>query len=604
MRRMKGAAIAVTAGLLAAACSSSSHKSSEATPSAGPSSSAPSASAPATTTPAASSAPASAQASAPASSAPAASAPAGSIAPAAWKQGGTVTISNEQGQTWPCQFNPFNPAVDSESLGFVYEPLIFVDLLNNSAETPMLATGYQWSADKKSIVFTIRDGVQWSDGQPFSAADVAFTFNLMKTVPALDLYSLWSAAGLQSVTASGNQVTMTFSSVATTYFFNFADQVGIVPQHIFSAGDAAAHPDTWPDVAPIGTGPFTVSPCTANNIQYVANPHYWMPGRPYIQKVEYPAYLDNNPANLDLASGKAQWGSQFIPNIKQAYLSKSKDNNTWSPPVTNVEIFPNLDPSHKATSTLAVRQAIAAALDRTQIATIGEGGQQPAANQTGVVVPTFQKYFDSAALTASGYDKPNVAKATQLMASAGYSTSKPLKLSIITITGYTDWDASLAVIKQELKPIGIDLTVNDEAQQTYDAALYNGNFDLAYYGEAGGPSPYYEMRQILDSANTAPVGKQANSNYERYKNPAVDALFAQYPTADDAGQVAIIKQIEAAMIKDVPIIPTTESVDWFQYNTSDLQGWPTPANPYTQPAAFNVPDAEQLLLHLYSKAAQ
>ena len=446
--------------------------------------------------------------------------------------------------------------------------------------------------------------MQWSDGQPFSAADVAFTFNLMKKVPALDLYSLWTNAGLQSVAANGNQVTMTFSSVATTYFFNFADQVGIVPQHVFSAGDAAAHPDTWADAAPIGTGPFTVSPCTANNIQYVANPHYWMPGRPYIQKVEYPAYLDNNPANLDLASGKAQWGSQFIPNIKQAYLSKSKDNNTWSPPVTNVEIFPNLDPSHKATSTLAVRQAIAAAIDRTQIATIGEGGQQPAANQTGVVVPTFQKYFDSAALTASGYDKPNVAKAMQLMASAGYSPSKPLKLSIITITGYTDWDASLAVIKQELKPIGINLTVNDEAQQTYDDALYNGNFDLAYYGEPGGPSPYYEMRQILSSANTAPIGKQANSNYERYKNPAVDALFQQYPTADDAGQVAIIKQIEAAMIKDVPIIPTTESVDWFQYNTSDLQGWPTPDNPYAQPAAFNVPDAEQLLLHLYSKAAQ
>ena len=58
------------------------------------------------------------------------------------KQGGTVTISNEQGQTWPCQFNPFNPANNAESLGFVYEPLVYVDLLNNQAETPMLASGY------------------------------------------------------------------------------------------------------------------------------------------------------------------------------------------------------------------------------------------------------------------------------------------------------------------------------------------------------------------------------------------------------------------------------------------------------------------------------
>jgi peptide/nickel transport system substrate-binding protein len=112
------------------------------------------------------------------------------------------------------------------------------------------------------------------------------------------------------------------------------------------------------------------------------------------------------------------------------------------------------------------------------------------------------------------------------------------------------------------------------------------------------------MRQILYSKNSAPIGQQANSNYERYNNPTVDALFDQYPTADDAGQVAIIKKIEAAMLADVPVIPTTESVDWFQYNTSDIQGWPTPTQPYAQPAAFNVPDVEQVLLHLYSQSAQ
>jgi peptide/nickel transport system substrate-binding protein len=523
---------------------------------------------------------------------------------AARKQGGTVTISNEQGQTWPCHFNPFNPANNLESIGFVYEPLVYVDLLNNEAQTPMLASSYKWSADKTSIVLTVRDNVNWSDGQPFSAADVAFTFDLMKQNPATDLYALWTGAGLQSVVASGNKVTMTFAKPAGSYFFQFANQIGIVPQHIWSSGDPAAHPDTWADTSPVGTGPFMVSPCAPNNIQYTANPKYWQAGKPYIQKIEYPAYLDNGPANLDLASGKAQWGSQFIPNIKQFYLSKSPNNNTWSPPVTNVELFPNLDPSHAATSKLAVRQAIAQAIDRTKIAAIGEGGQQPAANQTGVVTPTFQKYFDGAALSASGYDKPDAAKATQLLAGAGYSPSNPLKLNVITITGYTDWDASLAVIKQELAAIGIQLTISDLAQQTFDAKLFSGDYDLAYYGEPGGPTPYYELRQLLYSKNSAPIGKQANSNYERYNNPAVDALFDQYPTASDADQVSIVKQIEAAMIKDVPIIPTTESVDWFQYNTTDIQGWPTPDNPYAQPGAYNVPDVEQVLLHLFSQSAQ
>jgi peptide/nickel transport system substrate-binding protein len=519
------------------------------------------------------------------------------------KQGGTVTISNEQGQTWPCAFNPFNPANNVESLGFVYEPLVYVDLLNNQAETPMLATSYTWT-DNKTITFNIRSGVKWNDGQPFSADDVAFTFNLMKSNEALDLYALWTGAGLQSVTANGDKVTMSFANPAKSYFFQFANQVGIVPKHIWSTGDAAAKPDTWDDPNPVGTGPFMVNPCTPNNIQYTANPNFWQPGKPYIQKIEYPAYLDNGPANLDLASGKAQWGSQFIPNIQQFYISKSPSNHTWSPPVTNVELFPNLDPSHPATSKLAVRQAIAAALDRKQIATIGEGGQQPAANQAGIVLPTFNKYMDNAALTASGYDKPNADKAKQLLASAGYSPTNPLNLTVITITGYTDWDASLAVIKQQLAPIGINLTVSDLAQQTYDDKLFNGDFDLAYYGEAGGPTPYYELRQLLYSKNSAPIGQQANSNYERYNNAEVDALFDRYPTASDADQVTIIKQIEAAMLRDVPIIPTTESVDWFQYNDSDIQGWPTEATPYAQPAAFNVPDVEQVLLHLFSKSAQ
>jgi peptide/nickel transport system substrate-binding protein len=271
--------------------------------------------------------------------------------------------------------------------------------------------------------------------------------------------------------------------------------------------------------------------------------------------------------------------------------------------VTNVALYPNLDPSHAATSKLAVRQAIAHAIDREQVAKIGEGGQQPAANQAGVVTPTFDKYLDADAVKAAGYDKPDVAKAKQLLQSAGYSPSHRLKLSVITVTGYTDWDASLAVIKQNLEPIGIDLTVKDLAQQTYDSRLYQGDFDLAYYGETGGPSPYYELRRNMYSKNSAPLGKDASSNYERYKNPQADALFEQYPSAGEAEQVNIVKQLEKFMIDDVPVIPTTESVDWFQYNTADIAGWPTEQDPYTQPAAYLVPDVEQLLLHIYSKSA-
>lgn len=523
----------------------------------------------------------------------------------AHKKGGSVTIANVGGQTWTCQFNPFNPAVNQEALGFVYEPLVFVNILKNGATTPMLASAFHWSSDKTSITFIIRKGVKWSDGKPLTADDVVYTFQLMKKHPALDLFSLWKGAGMDGISASGNKVTMTFKKAAQPYFFNFANQVGIVPKHIWSAGEAASKPDTWADPKPVGTGPFTINTCSANNIEYVANGNYWQQGKPYLQKVEYPSYLDNNPANLDLQSGKAQWGGQYIPNIDTFYKSKSPDNHYWFPPTSNVAIFPNLDPSHKATSKLAVRQAIAAALDRQQIAKIGEGGEQQAANQTGVVTPTYNKYLDQAALQASGYAKPNPGKARSLLQSAGYSASNPLKLTIITVTGYTDWDASLAVVKQQLKAVGIDLTVQDLEQQSYNHKLYTGDFDLAYYSEAGpGPSPYYELRQILYSKNSAPIGQQASSNYERYENPAVDKAIDEYASADPATQVKLVKQMQAAMLKDVPVIPTTESVDWYQYNTKDLAGWPTKENPYAQPAPYNMPDVEQVLTNLYSKSAQ
>ena len=521
------------------------------------------------------------------------------------KQGGTVTISNEQGQTWPCAFNPFNGANYQESNGFIYEPLIYVDMLKDQKETPMLATTYTWNTDRTQIDFTIRDGVKWNDGQPFTADDVAFTFNLMKQVPATDQYSLWKSNILKSVTANGNHVVMQFNANAQVSFYTFADQVTIVPKHIFSAGDAAAHPDTWADPNPVGTGPFTVNPCTPNNITYTANKTYWQPGKPYIQTVQYPAYLDNGPANLDLASGKAQYGSQYIPNIKSSFLDKSKDNHTWSPPVLNVAIIPNLDKSHKDTSNLAVRQAMALAIDKAKVASIGEDGQEPPANQAGIVTPTFQKYYDPSVVSAAGYDKVDLTKAANLMASAGYTPSNPLKLTIISITGYTDWDASLAIIKDEFKQIGIDLTVTDLANQTFDDKLYKGDFDLAYYGQlVGGPTPYYELRQLLHSQNTAPLGQAASTNYERYNNPDVDKLFDQYAAADDATQVSLIKQVSQAMVKDLPVIPVTESVDWFQYNTGDIQGWPSADNPYAQPSAYSIPDVGQVLTTIWSKSAQ
>jgi peptide/nickel transport system substrate-binding protein len=511
---------------------------------------------------------------------------------------GALTIANVAGQTWTCGFNPFNPNVNWLSFGYAYEPLVYVNALQDNAETPMLAESYEWNADKTALTFTVRDGVTWNDGKPMTADDVAFTFNLLKANPGLDIDALWSSA-LKSVTANGNTVEVDFNGPATPYFYYVAGHTPIVPEHIWGTGDVAKDPVKYQDAKPVGTGPFEVNPCTANNIVYTANKEYWQPGLPKVQKINYPAYTDNQPANTDLASGEAQYGGQFIPGIEKAYVSRDKTNHHyWFPPTTNVALYFNMQ--HPVTGNLAIRQAMAYAIDREQVSKIGESGYQPAANQSGVVTPTFEKWFDQDLATKYDY-KVDKDKAAQLLASAGYSPDHPLKLSVITISGYTDWDASLAEIKQQVAPLGIDLSIDDLAGETFNDRAQKGDFDLAYWSQIGGAGPYYEFRQILHSANTAPLGEAAPSNYGRYSNPVVDKALDDFAAADAATQQQLLSTVQEAMLRDVPVIPTTESVQWYEYNTQSFTGWPTEKDQYALPAPWQFPDVEQVLLHLAPK---
>jgi peptide/nickel transport system substrate-binding protein len=94
----------------------------------------------------------------------------------------------------------------------------------------------------------------------------------------------------------------------------------------------------------------------------------------------------------------------------------------------------------------------------------------------------------------------------------------------------------------------------------------------------------------------------ASTNYERYTNPATDGLINSYAaTTSVAAQHNIISQLEKVMLSYVPVVPVTEEVAWYQYDTGKVGGWVTPANPYALPAIYNYPDVGVVLTHLYPK---
>jgi peptide/nickel transport system substrate-binding protein len=515
----------------------------------------------------------------------------------------TLTIDNENGALWTCDFNPYNASDQFLIVGFTYEPLVYVNPLQNGKATPMLATSWSWGAGNKSLTFQIRQGVTFSNGEPLTAADVAYTFNLLKgSNNPLDIPGDWSV--LSSVTATGKYtVTMDFSQAAVPFFYYIADQTPILPMNVWSK---IKDPATNPVTDPIGTGPYVMSKCSPENITYTANPHYWQPGLPKVKTLQYPAYTTNTTANNDLANGSAAWGSQYVPSIQSFYLDKSPDYHDWFPPTVNVTLIPNL--TNPLLSNVKVRQAISYAINRTQVSNIGESGYEPPANQTGVVTPTFSSDLSSAATSAWGstYDP---AKAISILKSAGFHLSggvmtnaagQKLQFTVDNNGGFSDWVADMQVIQQDLKAVGIVITPDNLSSNDLDTDVYEGKFQLAFYDQQTfGPSPFYELNDWLNSSYSAPIGQTAATNFERYNSSATDALLNQYEgTTSTSTQQSILDQLQQTMITQVPIIPIVEAVDWFQYDTGSFSGWPTPSNPYAQPAAYNYPDNEQLLLHL------
>ncbi len=499
-------------------------------------------------------------------------------------------------------FNPFlaPPQANYGAFGLVYESLLQINRLNGTIK-PWLATQYQFSPDNKTLTFTLRQGVKWNDGQPFSASDVVFTFNLMKQFPAIDGNAVWK--DLVSVTNSDpNTVVMTFNKPGLTDLWYIAGQTPIVPQHVWS---------TYPDPSkatnqnPVGTGPYKVGSFTPQVFTYVKNSNYWNVSSIHVDTIRYPAVASNTSADLVLQTGGLDWAGVFTPDI-QTWAKNNPNNHFYWPAANVINLYFNL--TKAPYNDVAFRQAVSAVIDRQQLVTQGESGLDVVANPTELMLPAQQSFLDSQFANAS-FGSPNVAQAQTILNNAGYKKNSsgqyldkngnPIKFQINVVTGWTDWDTDTQIMAQELTQLGFQVTPNVVSFSQYISSLQNGSFDAAISWTNPGPTPYYLFNSLLSSSNTAPIGQNASSNYWRYSNPQTDQLLNQLATSSDpATQQQALNGLESVMVNDIPVIPLFDGAMFFDYSTARYTGWPTVSNPYAAPAPYEQPDLEYVVLNL------
>jgi peptide/nickel transport system substrate-binding protein len=503
--------------------------------------------------------------------------------------GPTLTIQGDNGSPALVEnFNPFQSATELHGTYLIYAPLEIPSPVDGTY-TPYLATGYSFTSPT-TLVYTIRTGVKWSDGKPFSPADVVFTFDMLKQYPALDGNGVWSQ--ISAVSAAGNQVTFTFKAPNVPFAGTLA-QTPIVPKHIWSS---ITNPVKYTNTHPVGTGPFMLSSFAPTQYTLTKNPLYWQASKIAPSKVVFPAQATNQATNqLDVSSGQFDWAYTFLPDVQKTYVNRDPAHNTyWFPPGGTIGLYLNLTKSPN--SNVDFRQGISAALDRTTIAQKAVNGYMQQASLSGLILPNLQKWLDPS-LPNQGLISQNKTAAMAAFSKAGYTlqggkltdkSGKQARLTIVLPNSFSDWVAAATEVKNELTAVGINASLDLPQYAQYSSEIQAGTFDAAIGGFGGTGSPYTDFNNALNSTYAAPINTPTANNFERFKNPAVNQALATLASATSpAAQQQATNTLEMTMYNSVPIVLLYYGGSWGLFSTKHFTGWPSASDPYTLPTNYN-----------------
>ncbi|MGW4793843.1 ABC transporter substrate-binding protein [Nonomuraea sp. NPDC004297] len=496
------------------------------------------------------------------------------------------------GTQWgpPPNFNPireWDSAVGTK--GLVYETLFHYDP-NAAKLNGWLAESGSWTGDTTYEV-KLRQGVKWSDGRPFTAKDVVFSFELgkMETIP---YHHLWD--WLKSVEAADDQ-TVTFTFAKANYQqwdFNLYTR-SIVPEHIWKDRPEKEVLDGINE-NPVGTGAYTFLSKDQDRVVLQRRDDWW--GKTALNMEPKPRYIVDiaTPSNevamgmllqkgLDLSNNflpgvanlvKGNFGLTTFYNEPPFMLSA---NTAWLVPNTTKK--PMDDP--------AFRKALASSVDVKKIVEGVYGNLVKAASPTGLL-PQWDAYVDQGVVSSSGFAF-DPAKAKKLLADAGYKDGdgdgyvenkdgSKISLTLIVPSGWTDWMESARSISASAKAAGIQITPEFPDFNALVEQRAKGDFDLLINNErqlSNSPYTYYEYMFQL------PVQKQQNTvNFARYQNEQAWALVQdldQIKTDDAEGMKKVISQLQQIHLDDMPVIPLWYNGLWAQSSTSVWKNWPAAA---------------------------
>jgi peptide/nickel transport system substrate-binding protein len=447
------------------------------------------------------------------------------------KTGGVLKIGSQPGNV---NFDPalFAGAVPDILLQQqIYEKL--VTLGSDLTVQPTLATKWD-SPDGKVWTFTLRDGVTFSNGQPFTSADVVYTMDRLRSKKLgsamADVY-----ANIKSVTAPDpTTVVFTLSSVDSEFPASLTDY------HTLMLCKSVKDPAK----DAVGTGPFTLKSISAEDRAILMkNPTYWGKDAqgnqlPYLDEVDFIYSPDIAGQVAGLQGGSLNWVGGLSSEQKQVVDGSSSLKTKTA--TTNYCFELQIRTDQKPGSSLQFRQAIMAGTDRQAIVDLAAPGVANPGNGT-LVGPAYKNDYLT---TSVPYDQ---AKAKQLLAAAGYPNGVNIKLVAQTTDPVpavvTAWQA-------QMKQIGINVSIQQVPVDVFYATKgtdnwYNAAFSVVDYGTRAVPNNYFQLALVTGGSY----------NYSRWSDPSFDKLSKQISVElDPAKRADLYKQAQTILQDQVPMM--------------------------------------------------